>query len=56
MSHSQTEKEIISRFGLPRDEMIAFRKTLREGADWVRVRTGDKPAQMCPVKIGRAHV
>jgi hypothetical protein len=49
MTHSQTEKEIISRFGLPRDEMIAFRKTLREGADWVRVRTGDKPVQMCPV-------
>lgn len=49
MTHTQTEKEIIARFGLPRDEMIAFRKTLREGTDWVRVRTGDKPVQMCPV-------
>ena len=49
MTHTQTEKEIIARFGLPRDEMIAFRKTLREGTDWVRVRSGDKPVQMCPV-------
>lgn len=49
MTHTQTEKEIIGRFGLPRDEMVAFRKTLREGTDWVRVKMGDKPSQMCPI-------
>jgi hypothetical protein len=47
---TQTEKEIIARYGLPRDEMIAFRRSqLKEGEDWYRVSQGAKPAHMCPI-------
>lgn len=49
---TQTEKEIIARYGLPRDEMIAFRRTqLKEGEDWVRQRQGAKPDHMCPIQF-----
>jgi len=47
---TQTEKEIIARYGLPRDEMIAFRRAqLKEGEDWFRETQGAKPAHMCPI-------
>lgn len=57
---TQTEKEIIARYGLPRDEMIAFRRSqLKEGDDWVRERQGAKPDHMCPIvftDVGYAKV
>ena len=51
----QTEKELIARYGLPRDEMIRFRREqLKVIADWNRVRQGDKPEHMCPVEFTEA--
>ncbi len=51
MSHTtQTEKDIIARFGLPRDEMVRFRRDhLKPVEDWSRLRQGDKPEHMCPI-------
>jgi len=50
MTPTQTEKELIARYGLPRDEMTRFRRdSLQPGTDWNRVRQGDKPEHMCPV-------
>ena len=46
----QTEKDIIARFGLPRDEMVRFRREhLKQGEDWNRLKQGDKPEHMCPI-------
>lgn len=46
----QTEKDIIARFGLPRDEMLRFRRDhLKQGDDWNRLKQGQKPEHMCPV-------
>lgn len=57
---NQTEKEIIARYGLPRDEMISFRRShLTEGTDWLREKQGAKPDHMCPVvftDVGYAKV
>jgi hypothetical protein len=49
---NQTEKQIIGRYGIPRDEMIRFRKdSLHEGVDWVRQANGARPAHLCPVEF-----
>lgn len=42
------EKELIERFGVPKDELKAFRKTLAEGTDWEREMQASKPAHLCP--------
>ena len=55
-----TEKELIARYGLPRDEMIRFRREqLKVVTDWNRLRQGDKPEHMCPIEfteVGMAKV
>ncbi len=52
---NQTEKELIARYGLPRDEMVRFRRdSLKAGTDWNRVRQGDKPEHMCPIEFTEA--
>jgi len=51
----QTEKDIIARFGLPRDEMLRFRRDhLKQGEDWNRLKQGDKPEHMCPIVFTEA--
>lgn len=42
------EKEIIELYGIPKDELRAFRKTLTEGTDWDREVQLAKPAYLCP--------
>ena len=55
-----TEKELIARYGLPRDEMIRFRREqLKVVTDWNRLRQGAKPEHMCPIEftgVGMAKV
>jgi hypothetical protein len=43
------EYELIEAYGLPKDELREFRKTLTEGTDWEREVVGSKPAKLCPV-------
>lgn len=43
------EYELIEAYGLPKDELREFRKTLTEGTDWIREVVGSKPAKLCPV-------
>lgn len=44
------ESEIIERYGLPKDEVVAFRKrSLVEGKDWEREPQGSRPLKMCPL-------
>lgn len=51
MSESGQWKEIdvIRRFGVPKDELVEFRKSLQEGKDWERVPTGKRPLRTCPI-------
>lgn len=42
------EKELIERFGVPKDELKAFRKTLVENVDWEREVQASKPSYLCP--------
>lgn len=50
--NNQTEKQIIGRYGIPRDEMIRFRRdNMAEGVDWVRKLNGARPAHLCPVEF-----
>ena len=43
------EYDLIEAYGLPKDELKEFRKSLTEGADWEREVVGSKPAKLCPV-------
>jgi hypothetical protein len=42
------EKDVIERYGVPKDELKAFRKTLVEGIDWDREIQASKPPYLCP--------
>jgi hypothetical protein len=43
------EYDLLDKYAIPKDELIAYRKTLTEGSDWVREPKGNKPAKLCPV-------
>lgn len=43
------EYDLIERYGIPKDELKDFRKTLTETEDWTREVMGSKPAKLCPV-------
>ena len=43
------EYELIEAYGLPKDELRDYRKSLKEGLDWEREQMGAKPAKLCPV-------
>lgn len=43
------EREASKLYGIPKDELTAFRETLTEGADWEREPQGVRPLKMCPV-------
>lgn len=50
MTELLKESEVIERWGVPKDELVAFRKTdLVEGRDWERIPMGSRPIQTCPV-------
>ena len=50
MSELLRETDVIERWGVPKDELVAFRKeTLVEGRDYERVPMGNRPIQTCPV-------
>ena len=42
------EKDVIELYGVPKDELKAFRKTMVEGVDWEREPQASKPAYLCP--------
>ena len=44
------ESDVIRRFGVPKDELVAFRKSaLLEGKDWERPPVGKRPIHTCPI-------
>lgn len=43
------ESDVISRFGVPKDELVAFRKSLNEGEHWERMPFGKRPLRTCPI-------
>lgn len=43
------ESDVVARFGVPKDELVDFRKSLQEGKDWERVPTGKRPLRTCPI-------
>ena len=43
------ESEVISLFGVPKDELVDFRKSLQEGQHWERLPVGKRPLQTCPI-------
>jgi hypothetical protein len=50
MSELLKESDVIERWGVPKDELVAYRKeTLVEGRDWERIPMGSRPIQTCPV-------
>lgn len=50
MSELLKESEVIERWGVPKDELVAYRKdVLVEGRDWERIPSGNRPIQTCPV-------
>ena len=49
------EKEFIDLYGVPKDELKAYRKSsLVQGEDWVRELLPNKPNHLCPVKYTNA--
>lgn len=43
------ESFVVAKYGIPKAELQEFRRTLEEGKMWIRERSGDKPATLCPV-------
>jgi hypothetical protein len=43
------ESDVVERFGVPKDELVAFRKSLTEGEHWERMPQGSRPLRTCPV-------
>jgi len=43
------ESELIKAYGIPKEELRAFRLTLTRGVDWDKQQVGDKPEKLCPV-------
>lgn len=44
------ETDVIERWGVPKDELVAFRKSsLTEGKDYERIPFGKRPLHTCPV-------
>lgn len=43
------ESDVIERFGVPKDELIIFRKSLNEGEHWERMPQGKRPLRTCPI-------
>lgn len=43
------ESDVIERFGVPKDELIIFRKSLNEGEHWERMPQGNRPLRTCPI-------
>ena len=43
------ESDVIERFGVPKDELVAFRKSLTEGEHWERMPQGSRPLRTCPI-------
>jgi len=43
------ESDVVSRFGVPKDELVGFRKSLKEGQHWERVPVGRRPLRACPI-------
>ena len=49
LSSQMRESFVVATYGIPKAELQEFRRTLEEGKMWVRERSGDKPATLCPV-------
>ena len=49
LSSQMRESLVVATYGIPKAELQEFRRTLEEGKMWVRERSGDKPATLCPV-------
>jgi hypothetical protein len=43
------ESDVVERFGVPKDELVAFRKSLTEGEHWERMPQGSRPLRTCPI-------
>lgn len=43
------ESDVVERFGVPKDELVAFRKSLNEGEHWERMPQGSRPLRTCPI-------
>jgi hypothetical protein len=43
------ESDVISRFGVPKDELVLFRNSLTEGEHWERMPQGKRPLRTCPI-------
>lgn len=43
------ESDVIERFGVPKDELVLFRKSLNEGEHWERMPHGKRPLRTCPI-------
>ena len=52
MNEPIRESEVIERWGVPKDELTAFRKaSLVEGKDYERIPMGKRPLSTCPVSF-----
>jgi hypothetical protein len=43
------ESDVVERFGVPKDELTNFRKSLNEGEHWERFPQGRRPLRTCPI-------
>jgi hypothetical protein len=44
------ESDVVLRFGVPKDELVSFRKSeMQEGRHWERVPSGKRPLRTCPI-------
>jgi hypothetical protein len=43
------ESDVVERFGVPKDELTDFRKSLTEGEHWERFPQGRRPLRTCPI-------
>lgn len=48
------ESDVISRFGVPKDELVIFRNSLTEGEHWERMPQGKRPLKTCPIAFTEA--
>jgi hypothetical protein len=48
------ESDVIERFGVPKDELVIFRKSLTEGEHWERMPQGKRPLRTCPIAFTEA--